>query len=230
MRLHHVERKHEGRNVFQGRNGGSIANRNADVRALRESITHGLKGMAAYAEHAANLGFEDEEIYTFVQDALVKTNKGLSLKELIALALECVKAGVKAMALSDKANTSTYGHSELTEVDLGVRKNSGILISGHDLKDLEEFLQQSKDSEVDTYTHTVKCFLLIIIRYLRSISTLPVIMELYGGTKRKISKHLYGVFLFTTNCMVPPKQRVSYSKQGVHHGNCRFPRFSLCCR
>ncbi|HEY6915476.1 MAG TPA: hydroxylamine reductase, partial [Paludibacter sp.] len=134
---------------------GVLATVNEDIRSLRELVIYGLKGMAAYLEHASNLGSFDNEAHAFTQRALVATtNDSLTADELTALVLETGKMGVQVMALLDKANTSSYGNPEITKVNLGVRNNPGILISGHDLKDMEELLKQTEGTGVDVYTHS----------------------------------------------------------------------------
>ena len=134
---------------------GVLSTQNEDVRSLRELVTYGLKGMAAYAEHAYNLGYEDKSIYKFMQEALVATtDDSLTADQLVALVLETGKNGVSVMALLDKANTSTYGNPEISKVNIGVRNNPGILISGHDLRDMEDLLVQTEGTGVDVYTHS----------------------------------------------------------------------------
>ncbi len=134
---------------------GVLATENEDIRSLRELITYGLKGMAAYAEHADNLGYSDPEIGKFIRKALAATlDDSLTADDLVALTLETGEYGVKTMALLDKANTSTYGNPEITEVNIGVRNNPAILVSGHDLKDFEELLKQTEGTGVDVYTHS----------------------------------------------------------------------------
>ena len=131
------------------------ATENEDVRSLRELITYGIKGIGAYMHHAMVLGYTDENVHKFIKKALVATmDDSLSADDLTALALETGKYAVDTMALLDKANTETYGHPEITEVDIGVRNNPGILISGHDLKDMEQLLEQTKGTGVDVYTHS----------------------------------------------------------------------------
>ena len=134
---------------------GVIRTENEDIRSLRELVMYGLKGMAAYAEHAFNLGKTSEEIFAFIEKALLGTmNNNLTADELVALVIETGEYGVKVMALLDEANTSALGTPEITKVKIGAGKRPGILISGHDLWDLKQLLEQSKDSEVDIYTHS----------------------------------------------------------------------------
>ncbi|MBQ3051255.1 MAG: hydroxylamine reductase, partial [Clostridia bacterium] len=134
---------------------GVLATENEDIRSLRELITYGLKGLAAYTKHANALLLDDEELDAFLQSALAKTlDDSLTVDELIALTLETGKYGVNGMALLDRANTEAYGNPEITTVDIGVRNNPGILISGHDLRDLEMLLEQTAGTGVDVYTHS----------------------------------------------------------------------------
>ena len=134
---------------------GILATENEDIRSLCELLTYGVKGMAAYVEHAYNLGFEDTSLYAFMQDALVATTRSdLTVADLTQWVLTCGEYGVKAMALLDKANTSTYGNPEITKVNIGVGKNPGILISGHDLRDIQNLLEQTEGTGIDVYTHS----------------------------------------------------------------------------
>ena len=134
---------------------GVLSTENEDIRSLRELITYGLKGLAAYSKHANALLQDDADVDAFIQKALAATlDDSLSVDDLVKLTLETGKAGVEGMALLDKANTTTYGNPEITTVDIGVRKNPGILVSGHDLKDLEMLLDQTEGSGVDVYTHS----------------------------------------------------------------------------
>ena len=133
---------------------GVLSEKNEDVRSLKVLIIYGLKGLAAYAEHAFNLNHESEEIFAFTERALAATTQDLSADELVALTLETGKFGVDVMALLDKANTTSYGNPEMTKVNIGVRKNPAILISGHDLRDLEDLLVQTEGTGVDVYTHS----------------------------------------------------------------------------
>jgi len=129
------------------------ATEHEDVRSLRELLVIGIKGIAAYADHAAVLGQEKEEIYGFIMEALASTTKDLSVDDMIGMVMKAGETSVSTMALLDTANTTAYGHPEITEVNLGVRGNPGILISGHDLKDMEELLKQTEGTGVDVYTH-----------------------------------------------------------------------------
>ncbi len=133
---------------------GVLSESNEDARSLKQLTIYGLKGMAAYADHALNLGFEDKEVYRFMEEALYQVSRNdIPVDELISLVLKTGEAGVQAMALLDKANTTAYGNPEMTKVNIGVGKNPGILISGHDLKDMEELLEQTAGTGVDVYTH-----------------------------------------------------------------------------
>ena len=134
---------------------GVLAEANEDIRSLKQLITYGLKGMAAYAEHAHNLGYKDEKIFAFMQKTMAAiTSETIDLNQLIALTMETGKHGVEVMALLDKANTTTYGNPEISKVNLGVRNNPAILVSGHDLKDFEELLIQTEGTGIDIYTHS----------------------------------------------------------------------------
>ncbi len=142
----------------KGEEVGVLSTKNEDVRSLRELLTYGIKGIAAYGEHALVLGEKNEAVLDFVMKGLAATtDNSLSADDLVGLVLECGKNGVDVMALLDKANTETYGHPEPTQVNIGVRNNPGILISGHDLKDMEELLEQTKGTGVDVYTHSECC-------------------------------------------------------------------------
>ena len=184
---------------------GVLATENVDVRSLRELITYGLKGLAAYAEHAVNIGKENGEIYDFVYEALAASlDDSLSADDLTALTLKTGEYGVKAMALLDEANTSKYGNPEITEVNIGVRKNPAILISGHDLVDLEMLLEQTKGTGVDVYTHGE----MLPGHYYPAFKKYDNFVGNYGGSWWKQTtefKTFNGPILFTTNCIVPPK-------------------------
>ncbi|HBH13028.1 MAG TPA: hydroxylamine reductase [Clostridiales bacterium] len=184
---------------------GVLATENEDIRSLRELVTYGLKGMAAYAEHAYNLKFENKEIYDFITKALVSTlDDTLGADELVALTLETGKYGVEAMALLDKANTETYGNPEITSVNIGVRNNPAILISGHDLRDMEQLLEQTKGTGVDVYTHGE----MLPANYYPTFKKYDHFVGNYGNSwwlQKEEFETFNGPILFTTNCIVPPK-------------------------
>ncbi|EJE7233360.1 hydroxylamine reductase [Clostridium sporogenes] len=184
---------------------GVLATENEDIRSLRELLTYGLKGMAAYLEHANNLGYDEDSIHAFMAKALVATlDDTLSADELTALVLECGKYGVDVMALLDKANTSTYGNPEITKVNIGVRNNPGILISGHDLKDMEELLKQTEGTGVDVYTHSE----MLPANYYPSFKKYKHFVGNYGNAWWKQNEEFEafnGPILMTTNCIVTPK-------------------------
>ncbi|MDD3704972.1 MAG: hydroxylamine reductase [Clostridiaceae bacterium] len=178
---------------------------NEDVRSLREMITYGLKGMAAYAEHAKNIGKEDIEIITFIYEALAATlDDSLTADDLVALTLKTGEYGVKVMALLDEANTSRFGIPAITEVNIGVRNNPAILISGHDLTDLEQLLEQTKGTGVDVYTHSE----MLPAHYYPAFKKYDNFVGNYGNAWWKQVgefESFHGPILFTTNCIVPPK-------------------------
>ena len=184
---------------------GVLATADEDVRSLREMIIYGVKGLAAYAEHAARLGFENPEIYAFVYEALAATlDDTLTADQLVALTLRTGEFGVQTMALLDKANTSRFGKPEITTVNIGVRTNPAILISGHDLADLEQLLQQTQDTGVDVYTHSE----MLPAHYYPAFKKYPHFAGNYGNAWWKQLtefESFHGPILFTTNCIVPPK-------------------------
>ncbi|MCY6369966.1 hydroxylamine reductase [Clostridium ganghwense] len=184
---------------------GILSTENEDIRSLRELLIYGLKGMAAYLHHANNLGYDDDNSHAFMQKALVSTlNDNLSGDDLTAIVLECGKYGVDVMALLDKANTSTYGNPEITKVNIGVRNKPGILISGHDLKDLEELLKQTEGKGVDVYTHSE----MLPAHYYPAFKKYTHFAGNYGNAWWKQDKEFEsfnGPILMTTNCIVPPK-------------------------
>jgi hydroxylamine reductase len=184
---------------------GVLATENEDVRSLREMITYGLKGMAAYAEHAHNLGKENLEVYSFLYEALAATlDDALTADDLVALTLKTGEYGVKVMALLDEANTARYGNPEITEVNIGVRKNPAILISGHDLTDLEQLLEQTNGTGVDVYTHSE----MLPAHYYPAFKKYAHFVGNYGNAWwKQLSEFesFHGPILFTTNCIVPPK-------------------------
>ena len=189
---------------------GVIRTENEDIRSLRELVMYGLKGMAAYAEHAFNLGKTSEEIFAFIEKALLGTmNNNLTADELMALVMETGEYGVKVMALLDEANTSALGTPEITKVKIGAGKRPGILISGHDLWDLKQLLEQSKDSGVDIYTHSE-------MLPGHGYPELKKYSHFYGNygnawwDQRKDFTNFNGPIVFTTNCIVPPLKNASY--------------------
>ena len=184
---------------------GVLATDNEDIRSLRAMITYGIKGMAAYAEHALNIGKKNLEINIFIYDALADTlNDSLSVDDLVALTLKTGEFGVKAMALLDDANTSKYGNPEITSVNIGVKNKPGILITGHDLTDLEQLLEQTKDEDIDIYTHGE----MLPANYYPAFKKYSNLVGNYGGSwwKQLTEFETFnGPILFTTNCIVPPR-------------------------
>ncbi|HRT47379.1 MAG TPA: hydroxylamine reductase [Bacteroidales bacterium] len=197
---------------------------NEDVRSLKQYVLFGIKGMAAYAEHASNLGFEDPEIFDFIEQSLIMITKSENVESMLQWLVRTGEHGVKVMALLDKANTSTFGDPEITRVNIGTGKNPGILVSGHDLKDLEELLIQTEGQGIDIYTHS---------------EMLPA--HAYPGLKKY--KHLKGNYgnawhrqqdefesfngpiLFTTNCLVPPRKTATYNNRVFTTGPTGMPEW-----
>ncbi len=183
---------------------------NEDIRSLKELLVYGIKGMAAYAEHAANLGYLNNDVFEFMHRGLAATTEELVADELVALVLECGKFGVDVMALLDKANTESYGNPEITEVNLGVRNNPGILISGHDLKDMEALLKQTEGTGVDVYTHSE----MLPAHYYPAFKKYEHFVGNYGNAwwqQKQEFTSFNGPILFTTNCIVPPSQSATYA-------------------
>ncbi len=205
---------------------GVLVTENEDIRSLRELTVYGLKGMAAYAEHAFNLGHEQADIYAFMQQALVDvTNDNLDGDQLTALVLKTGEYGVKVMALLDKANTQAYGNPEITKVNIGVRNNPAILISGHDLKDMEELLKQTDGTGVDVYTHSE----MLPANYYPAFKKYSHFVGNYGSSWWKQTQEFEsfnGPVLFTTNCIVPPKSSATYSNRIYTTGSSGFPGFT----
>ena len=203
---------------------GVLSTENEDIRSVREMLTYGMKGMAAYTEHAYNLGHENPSIYEFIDRGLVATTLPLSADQLVQMVLECGKNGVDAMALLDKANTDTYGNPEITKVDIGVRKNPGILISGHDLRDLYELLEQTEGTGVDVYTHSE----MLPAHYYPAFKKYKHFAGNYGNSWwRQVYEfqHFNGPMLFTTNCIVPPHPDANYKDRVYTTGSAGFPGF-----
>jgi len=183
---------------------GILSIENEDVRSLRMLLIYGVKGIAAYAEHAAVLGFEDEKIYDFIREALISTTKDLNVDEMVVMVMRAGECAVNTMALLDKANTSTYGNPEISKVNIGVRGNSGILISGHDLKDLDELLQQTEGTGVDVYTHGE----MLPANTYPSFKKYSHCVGNYGNAWWKQAEEFdsfNGPILMTTNCIIPVK-------------------------
>lgn len=183
---------------------GVLKEKNEDIRSLKSLLTYGLKGMAAYAEHAYNLGYKNDEVFAFMHRGLAATEETHTVDELVALVLECGKFGVDVMALLDKANTESYGNPEITSVNIGVRKNPAILISGHDLKDMEELLEQTQGTGVDVYTHSE----MLPANYYPAFKKYEHFVGNYGNAwwkQKQEFESFNGPVLFTTNCIVPPK-------------------------
>lgn len=189
---------------------GVLRTKDEDIRSLKELVHYGLKGMAAYAEHAYNLDKTNDEIFSFMQRALVEiTRDDITIDELIALTLETGKYGVDAMALLDAANTGRFGNPEITEVNIGTGKNPGILISGHDLRDIEELLQQTEGTGVDVYTHSE----MLPAHYYPHLKKYKHLVGNFGGAwwqQKEDFTAFNGPILFTTNCIVPPSKNASY--------------------
>ncbi len=184
---------------------GVLSTKDEDVRSLRELLIYGLKGVAAYADHAAILGFENDDIYGFIMEAMASTTKDLTVDEMIALVLKCGEVAVNGMALLDKANTGTYGNPEITEVNIGVGKNPGILISGHDLKDMEDLLKQTQGTGVDVYTHGE----MLPANYYPAFKKYDHFVGNYGNAWWKQNTEFVsfnGPILMTTNCITPVEE------------------------
>lgn len=184
---------------------GVLATENEDIRSLRELIIYGIKGLAAYTEHAFNIGNEDVSIYSFIYEGMAATlDDSLTADDLVALTLKTGEYGVKGMALLDEANTSRYGNPEITSVNIGVRKNPAILISGHDLTDMEQLLEQTKGTGVDVYTHGE----MLPAHYYPAFKKYDNFVGNYGNSwwmQVGEFESFHGPILFTTNCIVPPK-------------------------
>lgn len=200
---------------------GVLSTENEDIRSLRELLTYGLKGMAAYMEHADVLGYRDDNVHAFMEKGLLATlDDKLGVQELIALVMECGKFGVDVMALLDRANTTTYGNPEITKVNIGVGSRPGILISGHDLKDMEGLLKQTEGTGVDVYTHSE----MLPAHYYPAFKKYSHFVGNYGNAWWKQTEEFEsfnGPILMTTNCIVPPKD--SYKERLYTTGNTGYP-------
>ncbi|MCE9096713.1 hydroxylamine reductase [Bacteroides fragilis] len=189
---------------------GVLRTSDEDIRSLKELVHYGIKGMAAYVEHAYNLGYENPEIFAFMQYALAElTREDITVNELITLTLATGNHGVQAMAQLDTANTSHYGNPEISEVNIGVRNNPGILVSGHDLKDIEELLQQTEGTGIDIYTHSE----MLPAHYYPQLKKYKHLAGNYGNAwwkQKEEFESFNGPILFTTNCIVPPRPNATY--------------------
>ena len=205
----------------KARTVGVLSTENEDIRSLRELITYGLKGLSAYSKHANVLLEDNDEVDTFLQKALAATlNDNLSVEDLIALTMETGKYGVSGMAMLDKANTDSYGTPEITKVNIGVRKNPSILVSGHDLRDLEMLLEQTQGTGVDVYTHSE----MLPAHYYPAFKKYPNFVGNYGNAwwkQKEEFESFNGPILMTTNCIVPPKD--SYKNKLYTTGAAGYP-------
>ena len=198
------------------------ASKNEDVRSLRELLIIGCKGIAAYADHAAILGYEKDDIYGFLMEALASTTRQLSVDEMIALVMKAGETAVNTMALLDEANTGTYGNPEITEVNIGVRNNPGILISGHDLKDMEELLEQTEGTGVDVYTHGE----MLPANYYPAFKKYSHFVGNYGGSwwhQNEEFESFNGPIILTTNCLIPIKKDNTYLERLFTTGVVNYP-------
>ena len=202
---------------------GVLSTKNEDIRSLRELITYGLKGLSAYSKHANVLLKDDSEVDTFLQQALAATlDDNLNMEDLIALTMETGKHGVSGMALLDKANTEAYGNPEITKVNIGVGKNPGILVSGHDLRDLEMLLEQTQGTGVDVYTHSE----MLPAHYYPAFKKYPNFIGNYGNAwwkQKEEFESFNGPILMTTNCIVPPKDRLYTTGAAGYPGCTHIP-------
>jgi len=198
------------------------AAQNEDVRSLRELLIIGCKGIAAYADHAAVLGYEKDNIYGFLMEALTSTTRDLSTEEMISMVMKAGEMAVNIMALLDEANTTTYGNPEITEVNIGVRKNPGILISGHDLKDMEELLKQTEGTGVDVYTHGE----MLPANYYPEFKKYDHFVGNYGGSwwhQNEEFQSFNGPIVLTTNCLIPIKKDNTYLDRLFTTGVVNYP-------
>lgn len=190
---------------------GVLTEKDEDIRSLKQLAVYGVKGMAAYIEHAYNLGYEDPELYHLMEDTLAEVSRtDITVGELVALVLAVGEGGVKAMALLDQANTTSFGNPEITKVNIGVGTRPGILVSGHDLKDFEELLEQTEGTGVDIYTHSE----MLPAHYYPKFKKYSHFVGNYGNAwwqQKEEFESFNGVILFTTNCIVPPSKSATYT-------------------
>ncbi len=201
---------------------GVLATANEDVRSLRELLIIGLKGIAAYADHAAILGVEKDEIYEFILKALASTTENLSVDDMVGWVLKAGECAVTTMAALDQANTTAYGNPEITEVNIGVGKNPGILISGHDLKDMDELLKQTEGTGVDVYTHGE----MLPANYYPAFKKYAHLKGNYGSSWWKQNEDFEtfnGAILMTTNCIIPIKSKNTYQNRIFTTGVVSYP-------
>jgi len=199
---------------------GVLATENEDVRSLRELVIYGLKGLCAYVEHAAKLDHQDDDIYKFIYEALESTTRDMSIDDMIGMVMKTGEMGVRGMALLDKANTSTYGNPEISRVNLGVRNNPGILISGHDLHDMEDLLKQTEGTGVDVYTHSE----MLPANYYPSFKKFDHFVGNYGNAwwmQGKEFASFNGPILMTTNCITPVRDE--YKNRIFTTGSAGYP-------
>lgn len=214
-----------GRDAYKekARQVGILREPDADLRSLKELVMYGLKGMAAYHEHAMRLGYSDEEVHVFMHHALrCMTENVMSAEDWFAMAMETGRYGVKVMALLDRANTERYGHPEITSVNIGTRKNPGILISGHDLHDIEELLKQTEGTGVDVYTHCE----MLPAHYYPAFKKYSHFVGNYGNAwwkQREEFESFNGPIVFTTNCIVPPLATASYKDRIFTSNSTGYP-------
>jgi len=197
-----------------------------DIRALKQYTLFGVKGIAAYAEHAFNLGFEEQDIYSFMEETLVMIARPMSLKDMLDWLVKTGEHGVKVMALLDKANTSTFGNPEISKVNIGVGKNPGILISGHDLNDLEQLLIQTEGTGVDVYTHSE----MLPANAYPHFKKYKHLVGNYGNAwHRQLDEFetFNGPVLFTTNCLVPPRKTTTYNDRIFTTGAAGMPEWKV---
>jgi hydroxylamine reductase len=201
---------------------GVLSIENEDIRSLKELLTYGIKGIAAYAEHAFNLGKINDDVFAFMQRGLVATTQDLDVETLTGMVLECGKYGVEAMALLDAANTGAYGNPEITKVNIGVSDKPGILISGHDLRDMEDLLIQTEGTGVDVYTHSE----MLPANYYPAFKKYSHFIGNYGNAwwkQKEEFESFNGPILFTTNCIVPPKKNAKYADKVFTTGASGYP-------
>jgi hydroxylamine reductase len=204
--------------------GSLTYDNNEDILGLKQYVLYGLRGMAAYAEHAFNLGFEEQEIYNFIEESLVMITKPIELGDALSWVVRTGEYGVKVMALLDKANTETFGNPEMTKVNIGVKNKPGILISGHDLKDLEQLLIQTEGKGIDIYTHSE----MLPANAYPNLKKYKHLVGNYGNAwHRQLEEFesFNGPILFTTNCLVPPRKSTTYNDRVFTTGAAGMPEW-----